>query len=45
MSYLESLSGLKRFQKAFELVNGILLILAGLYMLNAYFMVVPALAA
>lgn len=44
IGWLESLSGLRKFQKAFELVGGILLILAGLYMLNAYFLVVPALA-
>ena len=42
---LESLSRLKRFEKAFKLVGGILLLLAGLYMLNAYFLVVTALAA
>lgn len=45
VGWLESLSGLKRFQKSFETIGGVLLILAGLYMLNAYFLVVPALAA
>ncbi len=44
IGWLESLSGLSRFQKAFELTGGILLILAGLYMLNAYLLLVPDLA-
>jgi len=41
---LESLSVLQRYQKAFEIVGAVTLILAGLYMLNAYFIVIPALA-
>ncbi|MVF23094.1 cytochrome C biogenesis protein [Methylocaldum sp. BRCS4] len=45
VGWLENLSALGRFQKAFELIGGILLILSGLYMLNAYFVVVPSLAA
>lgn len=45
VGWLESLSGLRRHQKAFEIAGGVLLILSGLYMLNAYFIVVPALAA
>ena len=45
VGWLENLSGLSRFQKIFEILGGILLILSGLYMLNAYFFVLPELAA
>ena len=45
VGWLENLSGLRRFHKVFEIIGGILLILSGLYMLNAYFVVVPGLAA
>lgn len=45
VGWLESLSGLRRFQKAFEVAGGILLIVSGLYLLNAYFVVMPGLAA
>lgn len=44
VGWLESLSRLSRFQKTFELIGGILLVLSGLYMLNAYFVVLPSLA-
>lgn len=44
VGWLEGLSGMRRFHKAFEVSGGILLILSGLYMLNAYFVVVPSLA-
>ena len=44
VGWLESLSVLSRFQKSFEILGGILLILSGLYMLNAYFLVLPGLA-
>jgi len=44
VGWLESLKALSRSQKAFEIVGGLILILAGLYMLNAYFIVIPALA-
>lgn len=44
VGWLENLSGLSRFQKVFEILGGILLILSGLYMLNAYFLVLPGLA-
>lgn len=44
VGWLESLSVLQRYQKAFEIVGAVTLILAGLYMLNAYFIVIPALA-
>jgi len=43
VGWLENLSGLRRFQKAFEFVGGMVLILSGLYLLNAYFIVVPSL--
>ncbi|MDP3668313.1 MAG: cytochrome c biogenesis protein CcdA [Telluria sp.] len=45
VGWLENLSGLRRFHKVFEVIGGILLILSGLYMLNAYFVVIPGLAA
>ena len=45
VGWLENLSGMRRFHKAFEVSGGVLLILSGLYMLNAYFVVVPSLAA
>lgn len=41
---LEELSFLSRHQRAFEVVGGVLLVLAGLYMLNAFFFVIPELA-
>lgn len=44
IGWLESCKFLGRYQKAFEVVGGLALILAGLYMLNAYFIVIPALA-
>lgn len=42
---LESLAVLKRYQKAFEIAGAVVLILSGLYLLNAYFFIVPGLAA
>lgn len=45
IGWLESLSALSKFQKTFEVFGGILLIVSGLYMLNAYFFAVPDLAA
>lgn len=45
VGWLENLSGLARFHKHFEVAGGILLILSGLYMLNAYFIIIPELAA
>jgi cytochrome c-type biogenesis protein len=45
MGWLENLSELRRFQTAFEVLGGLVLILAGLYLLNAYFFAVPGLAA
>lgn len=45
MGWLETLKPLARFQRAFDAVGGVLLVLAGLYMLNAYYFFVPELAA
>lgn len=45
MGWLETLKPLAAYQKAFDTMGGTLLILAGLYMLNAYFFFVPELAA
>jgi len=45
VGWLESLSALRKYQKIFEIAGGVLLILSGLYVLNAYFFVVPELAA
>jgi cytochrome c-type biogenesis protein len=44
VGWLETLRVLSRWQKGFETAGGLLLILAGLYMLNAYFIVIPELA-
>ena len=44
MGWLEGRSSLRRSQRALEIVGGVVLILAGLYMLNAYFLFVPGLA-
>lgn len=44
VGWLQALKALSRSQKAFEIVGGVVLILAGLYMLNAYFILIPALA-
>lgn len=41
---LEQLKFLSRHQRSFEVVGGVLLILTGLYMLNAFFFVIPELA-
>lgn len=45
VGWLESLKPSARYRHAFEVAGGVVLILAGLYMLNAYFFVVPELAA
>jgi len=45
VGWLEGLSALQRYQKAFEIAGAVVLVLAGLYMLNAYFFVIPQLAA
>jgi cytochrome c-type biogenesis protein len=44
VGWLENLHGLSRSQRAFDIVGGIVLMLLGLYMLNAYFFWVPELA-
>ena len=42
---LESMKPLDRYRRAFEVTGGIVLVLAGLYMLNAFFILIPELAA
>ena len=44
MGWLENLCDLEAYRRAFETAGGIVLILSGLYMLNAYFFWIPALA-
>jgi hypothetical protein len=44
VGWLENLSMLQRYQRAFEMASAATLVLAGLYMLNAYFFVIPQLA-
>jgi cytochrome c-type biogenesis protein len=41
---LEAMKPLGKHQKAFEILGGIALVLTGLYMLNAFFLVIPELA-
>ena len=41
---LEAMKPLAKHQRAFEIVGGIALVLSGLYMLNAFFLVIPELA-
>jgi len=40
VGWLESLQGLTRHQRAFEIVAGVTLILTGLYLLNEYFFII-----
>jgi cytochrome c-type biogenesis protein len=44
IGWLENLRGLDSYRRAFETVGGLTLILSGLYMLNAYYFWIPALA-
>jgi cytochrome c-type biogenesis protein len=44
IGWLENMRGLDSYRRAFETVGGLTLILSGLYMLNAYFFWLPALA-
>lgn len=44
VGWLETLKPLQHAQKTFELIGALLLVLSGLYMLNAYFFLIPALA-
>lgn len=41
---LEAMKPLAKHQRAFEILGGIALVLSGLYMLNAFFLVIPELA-
>jgi cytochrome c-type biogenesis protein len=43
--WLENLSFLSKYQKAFEIAGAVTLIGSGLYMLNAYYFWIPSLAA
>ena len=45
MGWLEGRAALWRSQRALELAGGLVLILSGLYMINAYFFLIPGLAA
>lgn len=45
IGWLESLRGFDPYRRAFETVGGLILILSGLYMLNAYFFWIPDLAS
>ena len=45
MGWLEGHADLRRSQRVLEIAGGVVLILSGLYMLNAYFFFVPGLAA
>ncbi len=44
MGWLEKLRPVARYQRAFDIAGGMSLIAMGLYMLNAYFFIIPALA-
>jgi cytochrome c-type biogenesis protein len=44
IGWLENLRGLDSYRRVFETAGGIVMILSGLYMLNAYFFWLPALA-
>jgi len=44
IGWLESFQFLRRYQRIFEIIGGLVLILAGLYMLNAQLFVIPTLA-
>lgn len=44
MGALEAMKPLVRHQRTFEVLGGIALVLTGLYMLNAFFLVIPELA-
>lgn len=45
VGWLEGLKPLRHAQKMFEIIGALLLILSGLYMLNAYYFFIPDLAA
>jgi cytochrome c-type biogenesis protein len=44
VSWLENLEGLSRYRRGFEIAGGLILIVMGLYMLNAVLFWIPALA-
>lgn len=44
VGWLEGFKPLARFQRAFDIAGGVVLVLAGLYMLNVYYLIVPELA-
>lgn len=44
IGWLENLRALREHQRTFEVAGGLVLIAAGLYLLNGYFIVIPALA-
>lgn len=44
IGWLENLRGLDGYRRVFETAGGVILVLSGLYMLNAYFFWLPALA-
>lgn len=41
---LEAIKPLAKHQRAFEIAGGVVLVLSGLYMLNAFFLLIPELA-
>ena len=45
IGWSERFQTLTRYRHAVEIMGGIILILTGLYMLNAYYFVIPSLAA
>ncbi len=42
--WLEDLGLLARYQRGFDIAGGVVLVLAGVYMLNVYYLLVPELA-
>ena len=44
LGWLEHVQFIARYRRRFEITGGITLIVAGLYMLNAYFILIPVLA-
>jgi cytochrome c-type biogenesis protein len=44
IGWLENIRVLAKYQKAFEIIGAATLIASGLYMLNAYYFWIPALA-
>ena len=45
VGWIQNLRGLAAYGRAFEILGGVLLVASGLYMLNAYFIWIPFLAA